>query len=246
MAAASAAPIKSKSQAYRILIVDDEPDVTELLKYKLEQEGYRCEVLNNPVKFVGLAREFQPDLIVLDIMMPELNGMQLCHIVKADPLMKQIPIIFLTARNESEDRVKGLKAGADDYVSKPFNTQELLLRIDKILTRISSSSQALSAEHVPVRLKIGGVILDEETHQVSVDGEEVILTATEFRLLKLLMERKGRVQSRENLLINVWNYDSEIETRTVDTHVRRLREKLGAYAGMIKTMRGVGYRAVDL
>jgi two-component system phosphate regulon response regulator PhoB len=234
---------KSKTQAYRILIVDDEPDVTELIKYKLEQEGYRCEVLNEPLKFVGRAREFQPDLILLDIMMPDLNGMQLCHIAKADSVMKQIPIIFLTARNEAEDRVKGLEAGADDYVSKPFNTRELLLRVDKVLSR---SSQASIVENVPTRIQIGGVILDEETHQVIVDGEEVILTATEFRLLKLLMERKGRVQSRENLLKNVWNYDSEIETRTVDTHVRRLREKLGAYAGMIKTMRGVGYRTVDL
>jgi two-component system phosphate regulon response regulator PhoB len=176
-------------------------------------------------------------------MMPDLNGMQLCHIAKADSVMKQIPIIFLTARNEAEDRVKGLEAGADDYVSKPFNTRELLLRVDKVLSR---SSQASIVENVPTRIQIGGVILDEETHQVIVDGEEVILTATEFRLLKLLMERKGRVQSRENLLKNVWNYDSEIETRTVDTHVRRLREKLGAYAGMIKTMRGVGYRTVDL
>jgi two-component system phosphate regulon response regulator PhoB len=176
-------------------------------------------------------------------MMPDLNGMQLCHIAKADSVMKQIPIIFLTARNEAEDRVKGLEAGADDYVSKPFNTRELLLRVDKVLSR---SSQASIVENVPTRIQIGGVILDEETHQVIVDGEEVTLTATEFRLLKLLMERKGRVQSRENLLKNVWNYDSEIETRTVDTHVRRLREKLGAYAGMIKTMRGVGYRTVDL
>lgn len=234
---------KSSAQAYRILIVDDEPDVTELLKYKLEQEGYRCEMLNNPVKFVGLAREFQPDLIILDIMMPGLNGMQLCHIVKADPMMKHVPIIFLTARNETDDRIKGLEAGADDYVSKPFNTQELLLRVDKILMR---NRQLPASDNVPVRIQIGGVILDDEIHQVTVDGNEIVLTATEFRLLKFLMERKGRVQSRESLLSNVWNYDSDIETRTVDTHVRRLREKLGDYAGMIKTMRGVGYRTIDV
>lgn len=233
---------KSNAQAYRILIVDDEPDVTELLKYKLEQEGYNCEVLNDPVKFVGRVREFQPDLIIMDIMMPGLNGMQLCNIAKADSAMKPVPIVFLTARNEAEDRVKGLEAGADDYVSKPFNTKELLLRIEKILSR---SQQTSTVENIPKRIQIGGVILDEETHQVTVYGDEVILTATEFRLLKILMERKGRVQSRENLLTNVWNYDSEIETRTVDTHVRRLREKLGTCAGMIKTMRGVGYRAVD-
>lgn len=234
---------KTEAQAYRILIVDDEPDVAELLKYRLEQDGYRCQMLNDPLKFVGLSREFQPDLIILDIMMPELNGMQLCNIAKADPDMRHIPIIFLTARNESEDRVKGLKAGADDYVSKPFNTQELLLRVDKILSRNMHTSDS---ENIPVRIQIGGVILDEETHQVTVDGKEIVLTATEFRLLKQLMERKGRVQSRENLLTNVWNYDSDIETRTVDTHVRRLREKLGSYANMIKTMRGVGYRVIDV
>ena len=237
-----AAPTKSSTQAYRILVVDDEPDVTELLKYKLEQGGYRCETLSDPVKFVGLVRNFDPDLILLDIMMPSINGMQLCHIVKADPLMQHVPIIFLTARNEAEDRVKGLEAGADDYVSKPFNMQELLLRIDRVLTR---SSQTAVAENAPACIQIGGVILDEEQHSVSVDDAEIILTATEFRLLKLLMERKGRVQSREKLLANVWNYESDIETRTVDTHVRRLREKLGSSAGMIQTMRGVGYRAVD-
>jgi len=237
------ATTQSSTRMHRILIVDDEPDVTELLKYRLEQEGYRCEVLNDAVKFVGLAREFQPDLLMLDIMMPNINGMQLCHIIKADPAMQQTPIIFLTARNEAEDRVKGLEAGADDYVSKPFNMQELLLRIDRVLSR---SNRAVIAPPQSLRIQVGGVILDEAHHRVTVEGAEVILTATEFRLLRLLMERKGRVQSRESLLTSVWNYDSEIETRTVDTHVRRLREKLGTSAGMIQTMRGVGYRAVDL
>lgn len=228
---------------YRLLIVDDEPDVTELLKYNLEQEGHQCKVLNDPVRFVGLVRDYQPDLIILDIMMPELNGMQLCHIAKADPVMKEIPIIFLTARNEIDDRIKGLKAGADDYISKPFDMQELLLRVDRVLMR---NQQSTSTKSTPKRIQISGVVLDEEMHQVTVDEKEVVLTATEFRLLKLLMERKGRVQSRENLLTNVWNYDSEIETRTVDTHVRRLRDKLGPYAKMINTIRGVGYRAVDI
>ena len=234
---------KSTAQLFRLLVVDDEPDVTELLKYKLEQEGYRCKILNDPVQFVGCVREFQPDLIILDIMMPELNGLQLCNIAKADPEMKRIPIIFLTARNETDDRIEGLKAGSDDYISKPFNMQELLLRVDKVLMRNNQSSENESA---PGRIQIAGVTLDEEMHQVTVDEQEVTLTATEFRLLKLLMERKGRVQSRENLLANVWNYESEIETRTVDTHVRRLRDKLGPYAKMINTIRGVGYRAVDI
>ena len=237
-----AATNKSNARSYRILIVDDEPDVTELLKYKLEQVGYRCEVLNDPVKFIGLAREFEPDLILLDIMMPGINGMQLCYIAKADPVMQMIPIIFLTACSEAEDRVKGLEAGADDYVSKPFDTRELLLRVAKVLSRSHSVS---TTEAAPVRMQIGSIVLDESIHQVTVDGAEVVLTATEFRLLKLLMERKGRVQSRDSLLTNVWNYESDIETRTVDTHVRRLREKLGSSASVIKTVRGVGYRIMD-
>ena len=233
----------SAVKAQRILVVDDEPDVTELLKYKLEQEGYICAVLNDPLMFVGRAREFQPSLIILDIMMPELSGLQLCRIVRADPLMKDIPIIFLTARGEVEDRVQGLEIGADDYVAKPFNTKELMLRVGKILNR---GANATDTDSVSSRIQIGAVVIDEELHQLQVDGADVVLTATEFRLLKLLMERKGRVQSRENLLVNVWHYDNELETRTVDTHVRRVREKLGSYAHLIETVRGIGYRAVDL
>lgn len=232
----------STVKAHRILVVDDEPDVTELLKYKLEQEGYRCEVLNDPLLFVGRARDFQPDLMILDIMMPELSGLQLCRIARADPGMKDIPIVFLTARGEAEDRVTGLESGAEDYVSKPFNTKELMLRLGKILKRGMRSVAAAQ----DLRIQISGVVIDEELHQLMVDGEDVVLTATEFRLLKLLMERKGRVQSREHLLVNVWHYDTDIETRTVDTHVRRVREKLGRYAHLIETVRGVGYRAVDI
>ncbi len=225
----------------RVLIVDDEPDVTELLKYKLEQEGYYCKVINNPLIFINEAREFIPDLILLDIMMPELNGLQLCKIVRSDRKMKDIPIIFLTARGEVEDRVKGLESGADDYVAKPFNTKELILRVGKVLSR----GRYKEANTDKARIQIAGVVIDESIHQLTIDGTPVTLTATEFRLLKLLMERKNRVQTRENLLINVWNYDTDIETRTVDTHVRRVREKLGQYADLIETIRGVGYKAVD-
>jgi len=232
----TASPIK------RILVLDDEPDVTELLEYKLVQEGYKVAVLNDPLEFVAKVRAFEPDLMILDIMMPELNGLQLCRIARSDPSMKHIPIIFVTAKGEAEDRVKGLETGADDYVSKPFNNKELLLRVAKILERgQSSADQAPSG-----RIEIGGVVIDEEIHQLTVDGKNVPLTATEFRLLKLLMERRGRVQSREHLLVNVWHYDTDIETRTVDTHVRRVREKLGPYADLIETVRGVGYRAVDI
>jgi two-component system phosphate regulon response regulator PhoB len=229
-------------KAYRILVVDDEPDVTELLKYKLEQEGYRCEVLNDPLLFVATARDFEPDLMILDVMMPELSGLQLCRIAQADPTMQEVPIIFLTARGEVEDRVQGLEAGAADYMAKPFNTKELLLRVAGVLKRNAKPSATADSQ----RIEISGVVVDAASHQLLVDGADVVLTATEFRLLKLLMERKGRVQSREHLLVNVWNYDTDIETRTVDTHVRRVREKLGPYAHLIETVRGVGYRAVDI
>ena len=226
----------------RILIVDDEPDVTELLKYKLVQDGYVCQVVNNPLSFISVAREFNPNLIILDIMMPELNGLQLCKMVRSDPNMNTIPIIFLTARGEVEDRIKGLESGGDDYMAKPFNTKELLLRVGNILSRKGSNESVNNKK----RIQIAGVVLDETLHELRVDGELVILTATEFRLLKLLMLRKNRVQTRENLLVNVWNYDTDIETRTVDTHVRRVREKLGPYANMIETIRGVGYKVVNI
>lgn len=229
-------------KAQRILVVDDEPDVTELLKYNLEQAGYRCQALNDPLLFVSVARDFQPDLMILDIMMAELSGLQLCRIARADPLLKDVPIIFLTAKGEVEDRVQGLESGADDYISKPFSVKELILRTGKLIERHAKQGEAPRSQ----RIEISGVVIDEELHQLLVDGENVVLTATEFRLLKLLMERKGRVQSREHLLVNVWNYDTDIETRTVDTHVRRVREKLGPYAHLIETVRGVGYRAVDI
>ena len=227
---------------HRVLVVDDESDVTELLQYRLEQEGYRVATLNDPLGFVAKVREFEPDLMLLDIMMPELSGIQLCRIVRADPSMKDIPVIFLSARGEAEDRIKGLEAGAEDYVSKPFNINELILRISKMLKRSGAPSQPAGQS----RIEIAGAVIDEDLHQLTVDGKNVLLTATEFRLLKLLMERKGRVQTRDHLLVNVWHYDTDIETRTVDTHVRRLREKLGQYAHMIETVRGVGYRAVDV
>ena len=230
------------NSANRILIVDDEPDVTDLLKYKLLQDGYVCKVVNNPLSFISVAREFNPNLIILDIMMPELSGLQLSKIVRADQNFKSIPIIFLSARGEVEDRIKGLESGGDDYVAKPFNPKELLLRVDKILRRKSSYESANDKK----RCQIAGVVIDENLHEVSVDGKLVNLTATEFRLLSLLMLRKNRVQNRENLLRNVWNYDSSIDTRTVDTHVRRVRMKLGPYKNMIETIRGIGYKVVDI
>lgn len=230
-----------KSEQKRVLVLDDEIDVTELIVYKLTQSGYAAQAINDPLLFTGQVRAFKPDLIILDVMMPELSGWQLCRIARADPAMKAIPIILLTALGSAEDRVNGLEIGADDYISKPFNNKELLLRVRNLLNRKSpESNQALST-----CIQIGSVVLDASLHLVTVGGEEVQLTATEFRLLYILMQRKGRVQSREHLLVNVWNYDSDIETRTVDTHVRRVREKLKSASAMIETVRGVGYRAVD-
>jgi len=180
------------------------------------------------------------DLIILDIMMPDLNGIQLCRILRADPRLARVPIIFLTAKAEECDRIGGFETGCDDYICKPFSTKELVLRVQTILRR----SAAVEAPDLK-RLQIGQVILDIERHEVTVQGRLIELTATEFKLLRLLMERRGRVQTREHLLINVWNYETEIETRTVDTHIRRLREKLGVAADWIETIRGVGYRIAD-
>lgn len=223
--------------AKRILVVDDEPDVTELVSYKLKREGYEVEVINDPLHIMGKAREFNPDLFVLDIMMPELDGLKICRMIRADSRLNAVPIIFLTAKGEIEDRIKGLESGADDYLGKPFDTKELALRIGLIFKRMTKEGSEEAKQ-----LKVGDILMDEEMHTVSVSGEPVDLTATEFKLLKLLMQRKGRVQSRENLLVNVWNYDTDTETRTIDTHIRRLREKLNDRANLIETIRGVGYR----
>jgi len=227
----------TSGQGRRILVVDDEPDVTELVSYKLKREGYEVAVINDPLQIMGKAREFNPDLFVLDIMMPDLDGLKICRMIRADSKLSTVPIIFLTARGEVEDRIKGLESGADDYLAKPFDTKELALRIGLIFKRMSKEETEGRKQ-----LQVADIILDEELHRVTLQGKVIDLTATEFKLLKLLMQRKGRVQSRENLLVNVWNYDTDTETRTIDTHIRRLREKLSERANLIETVRGVGYR----
>lgn len=224
----------------KILVVDDEPDVTELVAYNLKAKGFHVETLNDATASISKARNYHPDLIILDIMMPHLSGIQICRILRNDNKLARIPIIFLTAKAEPQDRIEGLESGADDYLSKPFSPKELILRVESILRRVSAPLLPSSA-----KLQIGAISLDSETHRVAVSGQAIDLTATEFKLLHLLMERQGRVQTREHLLLNVWNYSTEIETRTVDTHVRRLREKLGDEAGWIETIRGVGYRIAD-
>ncbi len=225
------------SKAKRILVVDDEPDVTDLLKYKLKQAGYEVETINDPFLIMSKAREFNPHLFILDILMPELDGIKICRMIRADPKLSSTPIIFLTALGKTEDRIKGLETGADDYIPKPFDIKELILRIQNAFKHAKEEAEDAGGE-----LVAGPVTLNDETHEVIVSGQAIELTATEFKLLKLLMERSGRVQTRDNLLVNVWNYETDTETRTIDTHIRRLREKLGPAANIIETVRGVGYR----
>ena len=169
--------------------------------------------------------------------MPELDGFRLCSMLRVDGVLKHVPILFLTAKNEVEDRIKGFNRGGDDYLTKPFDNRELVARIRAILSRSLRKKEALQG-----KLNGGGISLDPESHEVTIGGSVVDLTNTEFRLLHLMMERIGRVQTRENLLVNVWNYDSEIETRTVDNHIGRLRAKLGDKGDFVKTVRGVGYK----
>lgn len=227
------------SSGHSILIIDDEPDLCELIEFQLQKEGFRTSTLSNPLEAIGHARDFDPDLIILDIMMPELDGLRLCSMLKVDSLLKTVPILFLTARSDADERVKGFERGADDYLTKPFDNRELVARSKVILSRTFEKKNILAG-----KLAADGIVLDPETHEVFIEDQLIDLTHTEFRLLHLMMERVGRVQSRENLLVNVWNYDTDIETRTVDNHVGRLRGKMGSKGEMIKTVRGVGYKLV--
>ncbi|MCM2358537.1 MAG: response regulator transcription factor [Geobacteraceae bacterium] len=219
-----------------ILIIEDERDLAELVAFNLEQEGYRPIVALDGVAGLEAARTGSPDLILLDLMLPGMSGTELCRTLKGDKRTAALPVIVLTAKGEEIDRVVGFEIGADDYVVKPFSTRELLLRIKAVLRR------AHPAEPAGKVIRVGPVAIDTERHLVTVDGAEVILTGTEFKLLLTLTERLGRMQSRELLLRDVWGYNYAGDTRTVDTHVTRLRTKLGEAGGMIKTVRGFGYK----
>ena len=226
-------------QPKKILVVDDEVDVTELLSYNLKQRGFVSQSVNDPKQALEVAKTFKPDLIVLDIMMPEVSGLQVCRMIRQESTLKGIPIIFLSAKTEEGDRIEGFESGADDYVCKPFSPKELMLRVLVILKRAGDGDFDLTV------LQVNGINLDVEHHSVRVHDKAVELTATEFRLLHLLMQERGKVQTRETLLKRVWNYENGIETRTVDTHMRRLREKLGEEGSGLETVRGVGYRIVE-
>jgi DNA-binding response OmpR family regulator len=222
-----------------VLIVDDEPDAVELLEFNLRKAGYDVATASDGNTALEKARSLLPDVVVLDLMLPEVDGTEVCKLVRRNPATATIPIIMLTAKATEIDRVLGLELGADDYVTKPFSPRELLLRIRNVLRR--GKEEAGAAD----RYSIGPLAVDIPRHLVTVAGKAVDLTATEFKLLTVLVQRRGRVQSREQLLQDVWNYNTVIDTRTVDTHVRRLREKLGGAAKYLDTVRGVGYRFAE-
>jgi len=224
----------------KILVVDDEPDAIELIEFNLKAAGFEVIAAADGAQALTKARQNMPALILLDLMLPEVDGLDVCKQLRADPATNAIPIIMLTAKSEEIDRVLGLELGADDYVTKPFSPRELVLRIKNLLQRRSASEPKRD------QIQLGELALDIPRHQVTFRGKELELTATEFKLMTILAQRKGRVQSREQLLKDVWGYESVIDTRTVDTHMRRLREKLGDAAGCLDTVRGVGYRILDL
>ena len=220
----------------KILLVDDEPDALEILGFKLREAGFTPIFAKDGTRALAAARDERPDLIVLDLMLPEVDGLEVCKILRRDPLTSAIPILMLTARAAEMDRVLGLELGADDYVTKPFSPRELVIRIRKLLARSQVSEDATA------HIKVGDIDIDVPRHVVLVLGKEVVLTATEFKLLEVLARRRGRVQTRDRLLQDVWGYENPIDSRTVDTHMRRLREKLGSAARHLDTVRGVGYR----
>ena len=223
----------------KVLVVDDEPDAVELIEFNLKTNGYDVVSAADGEEAIKKARAILPDLIILDIMLPEVDDMEVCKILRRDQRTSGIPIIMLTAKAAEIDRVLGLELGADDYVTKPFSPRELVLRVKRLLR--SSSLPEEKSDHIVWK----ELTIDVPRHQVSVKDKSVDLTVTEFKLLTVLAQRRGRVQSREKLLHDVWEYDNLIDTRTVDTHMRRLREKLGVAAKYLDTVRGVGYRFVE-
>jgi two-component system phosphate regulon response regulator PhoB len=223
----------------RILVVDDEPDLLELVRVNLAQAGYVVETAASGSDALAALRRSPPDVMVLDLMLPDLSGTELCARVRADQRLAGLPIIMLTAKSEEIDRVVGLEVGADDYVTKPFSPRELALRVRAVLRRRTpAGDEARALEHGLLRV-------DPDSHRATVEGQEITLTAKEFQLLVALMSRPGRVMTRERLLDEVWGSDITVTSRTIDTHLKRLREKLGSAGDPIETVRGVGYRFAE-
>lgn len=221
-----------------VLIVDDEADLASLVDFNLKQAGLETAIAPTGEQALTLAKARVPDVVLLDLMLPDISGKEVCRRLRADPKTRDVPIVMLTARGEEADRVEGFEVGADDYVTKPFSPRELVLRLK---ARLRRSANGETSE----RLALGALEIDLGAHRAFIIGQEIELTALEFKLLHHLMSRAGRVQSREQLLADVWGVTSPLETRTVDTHVMRLREKLGEARNYLETVRGVGYRMSD-
>lgn len=222
----------------QVLIIEDEPDIRKTIDYNLTKESFTVVQAGSIEEGEKALASNQIDVIILDLMLPDGSGLTLCRDIKSDDKTKHIPIIILTAKTEEVDRVVGFELGADDYVTKPFSVRELILRVKAILKRGPTSNKNSEDDEY----SFGELTLNFEAHQAYINGNEIPLTALEFRLLKHLIDRKGRVQTRDQLLEDVWGYSSDVTTRTVDTHIKRLREKLGSVGNHIQTIRGVGYR----
>ena len=221
-----------------ILVIEDEPDIRRNLEYNLGREGFKASSVGSIDEANEKLKSKKFDLILLDLMLPDGSGLDLCKKIKSNSETEATPIIILTAKDDEVDKVVGFELGADDYVTKPFSVRELILRVKAILKR----SDTKTKEVVEVERQFGDLKIDVDSHEVHVDSQLIELTALEFRLLKELVEKRGRVQSRDQLLSEVWGYNAEVTTRTVDTHIKRLREKLGSMGKYVQTIRGVGYK----
>ncbi len=236
--AASRSPLTpEEAMTQRILVVDDEPDITALVAYHLAKAGYRVSTAANGPDALKAAREERPDVVILDVMLPGVSGYDVLAEMRRLDETKDVGVIMLTARREEADRIRGLSLGADDYLTKPFSPAELSLRVSALLRRLGAPPVSAGST-----LTAGPVSIDHSAHRASVNGRELELTATEYKLLLTLVERRGRVQSRPQLLETVWEAQPDIQTRTVDMHVQRLRSKLGEAGDLIETVRGFGYR----
>jgi two-component system, OmpR family, phosphate regulon response regulator PhoB len=221
----------------RILVVDDEPDIVALVAYHLAKTNYRVSTASNGTDALSIARQERPSLLVLDLMLPGMSGFDVLEQIRADESTRHIAVLMLTARKEEQDRIRGLSLGADDYLTKPFSPQELVLRVGAILRRTTGTSEAPADV-----LQLGPIRIDRAAHRVAIGAADIDLTPTEYKLLITLAERRGRVQARGHLLETVWEAAPDIQTRTVDMHIQRLRTKLGDAGDLIETVRGFGYR----
>ena len=220
----------------KIYIVEDEPDIRETLKYNFSNEGFEVFTAPDGEEAFSNIKKVLPDVLILDLMLPGLSGLDVCKSIRADDDIRDMSIIMLTAKGEEIDRVIGFELGADDYVTKPFSVRELILRVKVLLKK---QRESLVENKL---VTFGPIRIDLDAHELKINDKEIVLTALEFKLLQHLVKRKGRVQTREQLLGDVWGYSAEVTTRTVDTHIKRLREKLGNTSEYIQTIRGVGYR----